>query len=128
MNDVDWVLFLPGIAGAMLTIASFFLPDSPRYVMEKHGYEAGKTMLKRIRRGNVEVEANEIRAAIEEEANVKQVGYAEICGHSGLRKRVLIACCLVMAQQLTGVNAFLSYARTVFSKCGFEDPILIIHP
>jgi len=81
--------------------------------------------LKRIRRGNVEVEANEIWAAIEEEANLTQVGYAEIFGHAGLRKRVLIACCLVMAQQLTGVNAFLSYAGTIFSKCGFDDPILI---
>jgi len=123
----DWALgmFLPGIAGAMLTLASFLLPESPRYVMERHGYEAGKAMLKRIRRGNVEVEANEIRAAIEEEANVKQVGYGEICGHANLRKRVLIACGLVMAQQLTGVNAFLSYAGTVFSKCGFDDPILI---
>ena len=60
----DWGLgmFLPGIAGAMLALASFFLPESPRYVMEKHGYEAGKAMLKRIRRGNVEVEAFNVKA------------------------------------------------------------------
>ena len=66
--------------------------------MEKHEYEAGKTVLKRIRRGNVEVEADEIHAAIEEKANVKQVNYAKICGHSDSLKRVLTACCFVMAQ------------------------------
>merc|ERR550525_1822696 len=123
----DWALgmFLPGIAGGVLAVASFFIPESPRYVMEQQGYDAGKAMLKRIRRGNVDVEANEIWAAIQEEANVEQVSYAGICADGNLRKRVIIACGLVVAQQLTGVNAFLSYAGTVFSKCGFDDPILI---
>jgi len=124
----DWALgmFLPGIAGAILTVASFVLPESPRYEMEKKGYDAGKAMLKKMRRGNVDVEADEIKTAIDEEANADHVSYAEIfCGQANLRKRVIIACGLVMAQQLTGVNAFLSYATTVFGKCGFDDPGLI---
>ena len=45
--------------------------------MEKHEYEAGKTVLKRIRRGTVEVEADEIHAAIEEESNAKQPSRAQ---------------------------------------------------
>ena len=40
--------------------------------MERDGYEAGKAVLKRIRRGNVEVEANEIHDAIQEEANLSR--------------------------------------------------------
>ena len=32
-----------------------------------------------LRRGNVEVEANEIWTAIQEEANVEQVSYSGIC-------------------------------------------------
>ena len=98
---------------------------SPRYVMERDGYEAGKAMLKRIRRGNVEVKANEIHDAIQEEANVEQVGFTGLFTERNLRKRVIIACGLVIAQQLTGVNAFLSYAGSTFTKCGFDDPVLI---
>ena len=36
-------------------------------------------MLRRIHRGNVEVEANEIWTAIQEETNVEQVSYEGIC-------------------------------------------------
>merc|ERR550525_1896007 len=125
ITDCAFGMFLPGIAGGVLAVASFFIPESPRYVMEQQGYDAGKAMLKRIRRGNVDVEANEIWAAIQEEANVEQVSYAGICADGNLRKRVIIACGLVVAQQLTGVNAFLSYAGTIFGKCGFADPGLI---
>ena len=33
----DWSvgMFLPDIAGAVLAVASFFIPESPRYVMEQ---------------------------------------------------------------------------------------------
>ena len=37
--------------------------------------------------------------------------------------QVLISCALVVGQQLTGVNAFLGYAATLFKHCGIEDPI-----
>ena len=35
----DWALgmFLPGIAGAMLAVASFYIPGSQRSVMEQDG-------------------------------------------------------------------------------------------
>ena len=118
---VWWHMSLSGIAGAVLAV----IPESPRYVMERDGYEAGKAMLKRIRRGNVEVEANEIYEAIQGEANVDQVGFTGLFTASNLRKHVIIACGLVIAQQLTGVNAFLSCAGTILAKCEFDDPILI---
>ena len=88
----DWSvgMFLPDIAGAVLAVASFFIPESPRYVMERDGYEAGKAMLKRIRRGNVEVEANEIYEAVQEEANVDQVGFTGLFTASNLRKHVIM--------------------------------------
>ena len=60
-----------------------------------------------------------------EEANVDQVGFTGLFTVSNLRKRVIIACGLVIAQQLAGVNAFLSCAGTIFTKCEFDDPILI---
>merc|ERR1711998_788996 len=40
------------------------------------------------------------------------------------RKRVFIGAFMQAAQQLTGVNAFLSYAFTIFKSVGITDPFL----
>eukprot|EP00439_Symbiodinium_sp_Y106_P072597 s2586_g13.t1 len=54
----DWYtgMLLPGLAGAVLTLGGFFIPESPRFVMEKmlhkeseaKAYAAGTRYLKRI--------------------------------------------------------------------------------
>jgi len=122
----DWKfgILMPGLAGAFLMCAAPFIPESPRYVMEKKGFEEGVEELERIRSGDVSVEAAEMQAGIEEEQGVDQVGFIGLCQERNLRKRVIIACTLVACQQATGVNAFLGFAGTIFSKVGIDDPIL----
>jgi len=123
--DQDWKfgMMLPGIAGFILMAASFFLPESPRYVFEKKGYEAGLKTLKKIRSGRMELEAKEIMAEVEAERSIVHVSKLGLCMERNLRKRVLIACTLVLGQQATGVNAFLSFAGDIFSKAGVDDPL-----
>jgi len=53
------------------------------------------------------------------------MGIWELFGERNLRKRVIIAVMLVVCQQLTGVNAFLSYAGTIFGKAGMSNPIMV---
>merc|ERR1719215_2392782 len=122
----DWKfgILMPGIAGAFLMAAAPFIPESPRFVMEKDGFDAGVDELERIRSGDVTVEADEMQRGIEEEQGVEQVSFVGLCQERNLRKRVIIACTLVACQQATGVNAFLGYAGTIFEKCGISDPIL----
>lgn len=132
--DKDWYvgMLLPGLAGAVLTVGGFFIPESPRFVMEKmihkEGPEAamnsGLRYLKRIRSGDVHPEANEILTQIKEEMDIEHVSFLGLFKERNLRKRVLIACTLVVGQQATGVNAFLGYAATLFKECGIENPIL----
>ena len=38
-----------------------------------------------------------------------------------VRRHVIIACGIVIAQQLTGLNAYLFYAGPTLTKYGFED-------
>eukprot|EP00928_Gymnodinium_smaydae_P061225 TRINITY_DN45357_c0_g1_i1.p1 TRINITY_DN45357_c0_g1~~TRINITY_DN45357_c0_g1_i1.p1 ORF type:complete len:577 (+),score=134.77 TRINITY_DN45357_c0_g1_i1:60-1790(+) len=123
-DDWKFGILMPGIAGAFLMVAAPFIPESPRFVMEKKGYDQGVAELERIRSGDVTVEANEMQQGIEEEQGVEQVSFIGLCQERNLRKRVIIACTLVACQQATGVNAFLGYAGTIFEKCGIKDPIL----
>eukprot|EP00928_Gymnodinium_smaydae_P093733 TRINITY_DN7803_c1_g1_i1.p1 TRINITY_DN7803_c1_g1~~TRINITY_DN7803_c1_g1_i1.p1 ORF type:complete len:546 (-),score=122.70 TRINITY_DN7803_c1_g1_i1:52-1689(-) len=122
----DWKfgILLPGVAGALLTIAAPFIPESPRYVMERHGFDAGIRELQRVRVGDVSMEAQEMKDAIDEARGEKALSFPALFAEPNLRKRVIIACVLVAAQQATGVNAFLGYAGTIFEKVGIRDPVL----
>jgi len=122
----DWKLgmVLPGLAGLVLMIASPFIPESPRYVMEARGFDAGVVELQRVRAGDVSGEANGMQTEIETMRATPAVTYWDMAMKPNLRKRVIIACVLVLAQQTTGVNAFLGYAATLFQDCGITNPLL----
>eukprot|EP00913_Durusdinium_trenchii_P030600 g28659.t1 len=131
--DDDWYfgMVLPGLAGALLVLGGFFLPESPRFLMEKmvhqhpeEAFKCGLRSLKRIRSGDVKPEADQIFEQIRAEMETKHMGFRDLFRDPNLRKRVLIACTLVIGQQATGVNAFLGYAATLFKECGIENPIL----
>eukprot|EP00913_Durusdinium_trenchii_P010265 g9626.t1 len=125
-------MMLPGFAGAVLAIGGFFIPESPRFVMEKtihrEGTEAamnaGMRYLTRLRSGDARPEAGEILEQVKEERDIEHVSFTGLFRERNLRKRVLIACTLVICQQTTGVNAFLGYASAIFKECGIQDPIV----
>jgi len=117
-------MMLPGFAGIVVSIAVMFIPESPRYVMNKRGYDAGIEELKKVRRGDVTMEAREMETEIASSRDCSQVSFAELFTKKGLRRRVFIACWLQVAQQLTGVNAFLGYASTIFDGVGMKDPYM----
>ena len=76
-----------------------------------------------MRSGDVTAEAKEIDESLQEEASAGAVGWGELF-RGNLAKRVFIGCFLQIAQQLTGVNAFLGYASTIFGNLGITDPFL----
>jgi len=117
-------MMLPGFAGLIVSAAIWLTPESPRYVMNKRGFDAGVEILKRVRQGDVSAEAREMESEIATSRENKQVSFADLFTKKELRKRVFIACWLQIAQQLTGVNAFLGYASTLFAGVGMEDPFV----
>lgn len=117
-------MMLPGIAGIIVSALVWITPESPRFVMQKSGYEAGVAILQKVRSGSVEQEAREIQQAMEDEKEAGEVTYKQMfVTDANLRKRLLIAVWLQIAQQLTGVNAFLGYAGTLFAQMGVTNEI-----
>mmetsp|Transcript_64089 Transcript_64089/g.206438 ORF Transcript_64089/g.206438 Transcript_64089/m.206438 type:complete len:521 (+) Transcript_64089:88-1650(+) len=123
-DDWKFGMLLPGLAGAALLAGSPFIPESPRFIMETKGFEKGLKELKRTRRGDVMPEAEDMHEEIRQQESVEEVSYLDMCAQPNLRKRVIIACVLVLAQQATGVNAFLGYAATIFKSVGIDNPVL----
>eukprot|EP00928_Gymnodinium_smaydae_P081155 TRINITY_DN64724_c0_g1_i1.p1 TRINITY_DN64724_c0_g1~~TRINITY_DN64724_c0_g1_i1.p1 ORF type:complete len:549 (+),score=77.50 TRINITY_DN64724_c0_g1_i1:64-1710(+) len=124
VRDWKFGILMPGLAGAFLMVNAPCIPESPRFVMKKRGFDAAVEVLERVRSGDVLVEANEMFHAIEEEQGVDRVGFVGLCQNANLRKRVIISCGLAACQQATGVNALLGYAGKIFDLVGIEDPVL----
>jgi len=78
-------------------------------------------VLGQVRKGDPAEEAGAIHQQLIAEQAAGEVSYAEILRNKNLRRRVLVACLLQAAQQLTGVNAFLGYSSTLFDRAGFHN-------
>lgn len=116
----DWKagMLMPGIAGVIVGVAIWFVPESPRFVMDKQGYDAGKETLQKVRKGNVDDAARAMQEESDHEKEAGTLSYTQLLSNPGIRRRVFVACYLQVAQQLTGVNAFLSYTSEIFKGAG----------
>merc|ERR1712241_1390911 len=92
--------------------------------MGRKGLKVGTSVLQQVRRGDVDDEARAIHDEIMLEEATGQVSFLSLFTEPGLRKRVFVACWLQIAQQLTGVNAFLFYAVTFFEDLGISNPFV----
>jgi len=119
----DWRIgmLLPGLAGAVVGLAIWLTPESPRWMMDHHGFEAGVSTLQKVRIGSVDTEAQRMKEDADAEKAAGQVRYLELLTKPGLRQRFFVACWLQVGQQLTGVNAFLSYTNEIFKGAGIPN-------
>jgi len=118
-------MLLPAFAGVFVMVSVWFTPESPRYVMAKHGYTKGEEVLQAVRTGDVSAEAREMNEQIAAEVSAGQVSYGQIFSEPSLRKRVLISCWLQVAQQFTGMNTIIMFSSTLFTEMGFKDPFAV---
>lgn len=119
----DWRqgFLLPGYAGLVVGVAVWFCPESPRFVIDRFGKDAGRPVLQRVRQGDIEAELDFLARNLEEEKKAGSVAFSELFTKPGLRLRVFTGCYLQFAQQLTGINAFLGFQNNIFKGAG-ADP------
>jgi len=120
--DVDngW-RFMMGVpvvfAIVFLILLVFFFPESPRWYAKIGQFDKAQKVLEKIG-GNAfaKEELNNIKAARSKTENQK-VKFKELF-EGKLAKVVLIGCLLAVFQQITGINAVISYAPTILSAAG----------
>jgi len=120
----DWQVacLFPGIPGAFVCCAVWLLPESPRFILQQRGREAARTVLQRVRSGDVSAELDAMAAVIEAEAKLPEVMLRDIVSNPSLRKRCFVGVWMNAAQQLSGVNCFLGFGGVLFSKLGMSNP------
>jgi len=124
----DWKLgmMLPGFLGVPVSILVWLCPESPSWVLKKHGAERARSVLQTCRQGDVSEELANMEKALQEERDAGQVSYSELFTKKGLSKRVFIACWFQVAQQLTGINGINNNLSDLLATSGYiGDPTSI---
>ncbi|KAK6204391.1 sugar transporter 1 [Scheffersomyces amazonensis] len=114
-----WAIFL--VAGMV------FMPESPRYLVEKQKIEEAKKSIARSNNLSAEdpavySEVQLIQAGIDREALAGSASWTElITGKPAIFRRVIMGIMLQSLQQLTGDNYFFYYGTTIFQAVGLKD-------
>merc|ERR1711936_1056490 len=118
-----WLLTITAIP-AILQLATLpFCPESPKYLLlDKDDEMAAQSALGWLR-GTIEVhdEMDEMKQEQESMKLVPKVTLKEMIINSSLRKPLIIAMMMMLAQQLSGINCAIFYSTDIFDKAGLNE-------
>ncbi|MBT5414184.1 MAG: sugar porter family MFS transporter [Rhodospirillaceae bacterium] len=124
-EDDDWrLMFALGIIPAVLLLAGLSrLPESPRWLAQQGRWDdAARAAMRlgggRSAEGNAEAQVAAIRAALAAEPVGESLA---TLFRRPMRATVIVAMCLFLLQQLSGINAVIYYAPQIFRATGFAS-------
>ncbi|KQJ89755.1 hypothetical protein BRADI_4g27540v3, partial [Brachypodium distachyon] len=111
-------LALAAVPAGIITVGSFFLPDTPNSLLERGKADEAREMLRRVRgTEDVEEEYRDLSAASEASRAVKSP-WRDILRRQ-YRPQLAMAVFIPLLQQLTGINVIMFYAPVLFKTLGF---------
>lgn len=124
--DDNWrTMFLVGaIPGLALLVGMFFLNDTPRWLVANGRHEQARGVLAKLREApenssTVTRELTEIElACADERGNVAK--WSELFSPM-VRPALIVGIGLFFLQQLSGINAVIYYAPSIFRESGFDS-------
>jgi SP family facilitated glucose transporter-like MFS transporter 1 len=117
-----WLLAVTAVPAVFQIATLPFCPESPKYLLldkdDEHGAEEALQWL----RGTIEVhdEMDEMKQEQESMKLVPKVTLKEMLVNSSLRKPLIIAMMMMLAQQLSGINCAMFYSTSIFSTAGLN--------
>jgi sugar porter (SP) family MFS transporter len=112
-NNWRWMLGLGAIPGVALAVGMFFLPESPRWLVERGREDEARDVLTRARKPDqVDEELEEIEEVAEQEGSWRDLLSGSV------RPMLVVGLGLAIFQQLVGINTVIYYAPTIFKLAG----------
>nr|WP_269151198.1 sugar porter family MFS transporter [Spelaeicoccus albus] len=115
------------IPAICLFVGMLRMPESPRWLVEKGRTDDALTVLKTVRTDDRAVaEVADVQNVKKEEEHQHQIGLRAVFANKWLRRILLIAIGLGIAQQLTGINSIMYFGQTVLIESGFDQSAALI--
>ncbi|XP_048881964.1 proton myo-inositol cotransporter-like isoform X1 [Brienomyrus brachyistius] len=125
-----YMLGLSVVPALLQFIGFLFLPESPRWLIQKGLTQKARRVLSQIRGNqNIDEEFDSIKSSIEEEEKGSAAGGLVICRiltYPPTRRALIVGCGLQMFQQLSGINTVMYYSATILQMSGVRDDRLAI--
>jgi sugar porter (SP) family MFS transporter len=116
-NNWRWMFAVAVIPGLALAIGMYFMPFSPRWLVEKGRTDEAREVLERYR-----FEEDDVDGEIEEieEVTKDEVPLRALIGKA-VRRMMVVGVGLAAFQQLVGINTVIYYAPTILKFAGQEN-------
>jgi sugar porter (SP) family MFS transporter len=116
-NNWRWMFALAVVPGAALAIGMYFMPFSPRWLIDNGREDEAREVLEnyRFEEDDVEGEIEEIKDVAKEESSLR-----ELLG-KGVRRMMIVGIALAVFQQIVGINTVIYYAPTILKAAGQQD-------
>ncbi|BCS21906.1 sugar porter family MFS transporter [Aspergillus puulaauensis] len=124
-NSVQWrfPLAFQALPAIMLAIGMFFLPESPRHLIEKNKDEEAMKIMRRLHYDGtnedwIQGEFVEIKTTIEAEKEITAPGWLVMFRVPQWRKRLLLGTLVQVFTQMTGINVINYYQNIMYEALG----------
>uniref|UniRef100_A0A0R3RR09 MFS domain-containing protein n=1 Tax=Elaeophora elaphi TaxID=1147741 RepID=A0A0R3RR09_9BILA len=134
--NLGWRLMFAfaAIPALVQLVGFFFLPETPRYLINHGREKEAQEVLSRLYGNDKEwiaYEMGEVTREMQREAVLRQENGDEfvlrrILRTTHVRKALMLGCALQMFQQLAGINTILYYTSTIIRSAGVHDKITTI--
>jgi sugar porter (SP) family MFS transporter len=116
-NNWRWMFALAVVPGAALAIGMYFMPFSPRWLVEKGREDEAREVLERYRfeDDDVDGEIQEIKDVAEEEVSLRELLA------KGVRRMMIVGIALAVFQQIVGINTVIYYGPTILKFAGQQN-------
>jgi MFS transporter, SP family, xylose:H+ symportor len=113
-----WMFCAVALPALIFTVASLFLPESPRWLLVRRRQDEAYSVLQRIGGSAYATSAiKEIDRALQAEV-AEQSLWRDLL-RRGTRRIVLVGIALAVLQQWTGINTLFNYAAEVYRSAGY---------
>ncbi|MGH7980674.1 MAG: sugar porter family MFS transporter [Limisphaerales bacterium] len=116
-NNWRWMIGIMAVPSFLLFLFLLFVPESPRWLVEKNHDTLARRILNRIHGA---AQADREFAEIQEAINTSGGRLGELF-HRGLFRILAIGILLAVFQQVTGINVVMYYAPAIFKSAGFGN-------
>ena len=122
MEAWRWMVGLAVVPSVILMIGVYFMPESPRWLLEHKSEKAARKVMAITRKqSEIDKEIDEMKEII----HISESTWT-VLKSVWLRPVLVIGCIFALLQQIIGINAIIYYAPTIFSKAGLGDATAIL--